>query len=303
MAGIISTGSFPKLLWPGLNQIWGDAYKEHQPQYLMLFDKATSDKAYEEDVGITTFGLVPVKPEGTAIYYDSERQSYVSRYTHVTYGMGFVVTREEIEDNKYMDVGARGAKALAFAYNQTRENVGANVYNNGFTGGPTYGDGVSFFNGSHPIYGGTASNILSVAADLSEASLEQLLVNISLATDARGKKISLKGMKLIVPPQLMFDAKRILGDPERPGTADRDINAMYHMGMLPGGFEVNQYLTDPDAYFIRTDLKDGVRYFERRAAAFENDNDFSTENGLFKVTGRYSVGVTDWRSCFASPGY
>lgn len=299
---VMTTGWSPKQLWPGLNKVWGDSYKEHTPEYMVLFDKSTSEKNYEEDVGISTFGLVPVKTEGSPVVYAAMNQQYVSRYTHITYALGFIITEEAMDDNLYMDVGSRGAKALAFSYNQSRENIAANVYNNGFSGGTTYGDGKTFFATDHPIEGGTFSNLLSPGADLSEASLEQILININSAVDATGKQISLMGDVLVVPKQLQFDAKRILGDSDRPGTADRDINAMYHMGMFPGGFKVNHYLTDADAFFVRTNLRDAVRYFERKSAVFTNDNEFDTENAKFKCSGRYSVGVTDPRGSFASQG-
>jgi hypothetical protein len=203
-----------------------------------------------------------------------------------------------------MDVGARGAKSLAFSYNQTRENVGANIYNNGFTNSSPYlgGDGQPLFSASHPTQGGTSSNTLAVAADLSEVSVENLLIQIGQATDPRGNKINLKVKTLIIPVQLEFEAKRLLGGTERPGTADRDINAMHDLRSFPNGWQINHYLSDPDAFFIRTDLPDAIRYFERRAPQFENDNDFTTENMLFKCTGRFVFGWSDWRSVWGSPG-
>jgi hypothetical protein len=301
-AGIINTGTSPKLLWPGLNQIWGMSFKAHAPQYVYLFDKSTSEKNYEEDVALTSFGLVPQKPEGSATQYDSFNQLYISRYTHITYALGFIITYEALKDNLYMQMGEKGAKALAWSYNQTLENVAHNIYNNGFDNTVTYGDGQPFFSTSHPYEGGTYSNILSPGADLSEAALEQILINIGNAVDNRGLKIDLKAKSLHVPVQLQFEAKRILGDPDRPGTADRDINAMYHMGMFPEGFKVHNYFTDPDAYFVRTDTMDAVRYFEREAPRFTNDNEFDTENQKYKTMGRYSVGVTDPRGAFASQG-
>lgn len=302
MSGVINTGTFPKELWPGLNKIWGLEYNAHVPQYLWLFDKSMSEKNYEEDVGISAFGLTPTRTQGGPVYYDTMRQGYVTRYTHVEYGLGFIVTQVEIEDNLYMDVGEKGTKALAFSYNQTRENVCANVYNNGFSNSYTFGDGQPFFSTSHPIDGGTASNTLAIAADLSEASLEQMLIDIGNAVDQRGLKIALVAQSLHVPVQLQFEAKRILGDPDRPGTADRDINAMYHMGMFPGGCKTHNYFTDPDAFFVRTNLKDAIRYFERIAAGFTSDNDFDTNNAKFKSRGRFSAGVTDWRGAWGSPG-
>jgi hypothetical protein len=300
---VITTGNFPKELWPGLNKTWGLKYNEYPPEYMELFDKSSSMKAYEEDVGNVGFGLVPAKPEGTATLYDDMRQTFVSRYTHVTYALGFIITYEEIKDNLYMDVGIKGTKNLAFAYNQTRENIGANVYNNAFSSSYPGGDGVSLLNSAHPINGGTFSNILAVSTDLSEASLEQLIINIGLSVDPRGLKIKLIGKSLHVPIQLQFEAKRILGDSNRPGTADRDINAMYHMNMIPEGFKVNHYFTNQNAYFIRTNAEDGLRYFEREAVRFSEDNEFDTENAKYKCMGRYSFGWTDPRALFGTAGY
>lgn len=304
MTGVINTGSIPKLLWPGLNKIWGIAFKEHMPEYDKLFAKATSDKAYEEDVALSTFGYVPTKPEGSQTRFDSMKQFFISRYTHITYALGFIITREAMEDNQYMSLGEKGTKALAFSYNQTRENIGHNIFNNGFSGGPTYGDGKTLFATDHPLDAGsgTYSNILSPGADISEAALEDLLNQIEGLVDFRGLKINTMAESLHVPYQLQFEAKRILADKDRPGTADRDINAIYHMGMFPKGFIVHHYFTDPDAFFVKTNIQDGLRYFERRAAAFEQDNDFDTENAKYKTSGRYSFGVTDARQFFASQG-
>lgn len=304
MSGVINTGTFPKELWPGLNKIWGDEYNAHMEEYTKLFDSSTSEKNYEEDLGVSSFGFFPAKQEGSRIVYDSMKQFYVTRYTHITYALGFIITREAIEDNLYMSIGEKGTKALAFSYQQTRENIGHNIYNNGFSGGTTYGDGKVFFATDHPLDqgAGTFSNLLSPGADLSEAALEDLLNQIDGAVDNRGLKINLMARSLHVPYQLRFEAKRILGDENRPATADRDINAMYHMGMFPEGFFSHHYFTDPDAFFVRTNLKDAVRYFDRRKAAFEQDNDFDTENAKYKCSGRYSFGVTDPRGAFASQG-
>lgn len=302
--GVINTGSIPKLLWPGLNKIWGQQFAAHMVEYDKLFEKSTSEKAYEEDVALSSFGYTPPKPEGSQTQYDAIKQFFISRYLHITYALGFIITREAMEDNQYMSMGEKGTKALAFSYNQTRENIAHNIFNNGFSGGPTYGDGQAFFSTAHPLDAGsgTYSNVLTPGADISEAALEDILNQIAGLVDFRGLKINVMAESLHIPYQLQFEAKRILADPERPGTADRDINAMYHMGMFPKGFSVHHYFTDPDAFFVKTNCKDAVRYFERRAAAFEDDNDFDTENAKYKTSGRYSFGVTDARGFVASPG-
>lgn len=304
MAGPITRGSAPKLLWPGLNKVFWDEYNAHPDEWDKLFDKSTSEKAYEEDFMGSSFGLVPVKPEGSQIMYDDAKQFYISRYTNITYGLGFIITEEAQEDNLYMQIGTTLSKKLALSVKQTREIHGHDIYNDGFSGGPTYGDGKTFFATDHPLdnASGTYSNMLSPGADLSEASLEDLLNQIDAAVDNRGKKIKLIGESLHVPYQLRFEAKRILGNPDRPATADRDINAMYHMGMLPKGFFIHHFFDDADAFFIRTNVKDGVRYFERRAMRFEDDNDFDTANAKFKVSYREVFGVTDPRAAYASQG-
>jgi len=302
MAAVITTGSTPKLLWPGLNAIWGMEYNEYLPQWKACFEMNQSEKNYEEDIGMTGMGLAPVKPEGTSLSYDTMKQSYVSRYTNVAYAIGFVITREEIADNLYAEFGAQRTRNISFSMHQTKENVGANIFNRAFNSSYLGGDGVSLVNASHPTEGGTLSNTLAVAADLSEASLEQALIDISEFRDNRNNRIRVMGESLIIPYQLLFDAERILKNPQRPGTADRDINAMKQLGMLPKGIIVNNYLSDTDAWFIKTNCREGLKYFEREAPRFESDNDFATKNALFSGYERYSFGWTDWRSLYGSPG-
>jgi hypothetical protein len=302
MAGVISTGSTPKLLWPGLSAIWGLAYDEYMPEWKETFEMWRSDKNYEEDVAMTGMGLAPVKGEGTALQYDTMKQSFVSRYTNVAYAIGFVITREEVADNLYAEFGQQRAQNVAFSMHQTKENVGANTYNRAFNASYVGGDGVSLINASHPTEGGTLSNTLSVAADLSEAALEQALIDISQFRDNRNNHIRVLGRCLLVPPTVMFEANRILKNPERPATTDRDINAIYSMGLLPDGIKVNHYLTDTDAWFIVTNCPNGLKYYEREAPRFESDNDFATKNALFSGYERYSFGWTDWRSVYGSPG-
>lgn len=300
---VITSNSFAKSLWPGINAWWGKAYDEHSEEFTELFDTFSSEKAYEEDVGITSFGLAPVKGEGTSIQYDSEQQGYVTRYSHVTYGLGFIITREIYEDDLYDVVGQRRARGLAFSMRQTKENVAANVYNRAFDNDYAGGDGVSMINTDHPLVaGGTFSNRLETDSDLSEAALEQASIDIMKYTDDRGLRISVVPQKLIVPPDLVFEAERILGTPNRVGTANNDINALRSLSKLPEGFVVNHYLTDENAWFIRTNIPDGMKHFVRRGVEFAIDNDFDTENAKFKATERYSFGWTDPRAVFGTPG-
>jgi hypothetical protein len=301
-SGTITTGSNPKLLWPGLTDIWGLAYNEYQPQWEPLFEHYVSNKKYEEDVGLSGMGLAPVKDEGDALTYDTQKQSYVSRYTNVAYSIGFVITREEMADNQYPDVAPMRTRNIAFSMHQTKENVGANVFNRAFNNSYPGGDGKSLINSAHPTDGGTLSNTLAIAADLSEASIEQALIDISLFRDNRNNLISIQEKCLVVPPQLIFEAYRILKNPQRPGTTDRDISAMYLMGVLPEGIKRNQFLTDSDAWFILTNCPVGLKYFEREAPRLEDDNDFDTKNGKYSGYERYSFGWSDWRGIYGSPG-
>lgn len=302
MAGVITTGSTPKLLWPGLNAIWGMSYAEYVPEWKALFEINSSDKNYEEDVGLTGMGLAPVKVEGEALQYDTMKQSFVTRYMNVAYSIGFVITREEIEDNLYAQFGKQRAQNVAFSMHQTKENVGANIFNRAFNASFPGGDGVSMVNALHPVEGGNQSNTLSVAADLSEASLEQAIIDIGDFRDNRNNRIMVKPKALVIPQNLRFTATRILKNPERPDTTDRDINAIYADGSIPGGMILNHYFTDSDAWFILTNCPNGLKYFERSAPRFESDNDFSTKNALFSGYERYSFGWTDWRGVYGSPG-
>lgn len=299
----ISTGSFAKALWPGINAWYGKAYSEYPVEWDKLFDKYTSRRNYEEDVGISSFGLAIAKGEGTPVSYDSERQGFVTRYTHVVYALGFIVTREAFEDDLYDVVGQRRAQGLAFSMRQTKEVVGHNVYNRAFNGAFTGGDGVALLVNNHPnVAGGTQSNILATAADISEAALEQACINIQGWTNDRGLQIAIKPKTIVIPYNLEFETARILKTVGRVGTDNNDINALKELGMFPGGMVVSHYLTDTDAWFIRTNAPHGMKYFERRADEFTTDNDFDTENAKFKATARYSFGWTDWRGLFGSAG-
>lgn len=299
---VITSGSFAKALWPGVNAWYGKAYTEYPVEWDKLFSKYTSSRAYEEDVGTSSFGLAVVKPEGDSISYDSERQGFTSRYSHVVYALGFVVTREAFDDDLYDVVGQRKAQGLAFSMRQTKETVGANVYNRAFNSSYTGGDGVALCSASHPnVAGGTWSNTLATAADLSEAALEQAMIDIAGYTNDRGLLIAARPTDLIIPRQLMFEAHRILKADGRVGTDLNDPNAIKDMGLFQN-VVVNHYLTDSDAWFLRTNVPHGMKYFERRADAFEMDNDFDTENAKFKATARYSFGWTDARGIYGSPG-
>jgi len=300
--GIITSSSFAKLLWPGLNSIYGKAYADYPVEWDKLYEKNTSDKAYEEDLGLSSFGLASVKNEGAPITYDTERQGFTSRYNHVVYALGFIVTREIFEDDQYGKVGAQKAKALARSMRQTKEIIGANIYNRATTAGYNGGDGVVLLSTAHPnVAGGTFSNRMAVDADLSEAALEQAVIDIAGFRDDRGLLIAARPEKLVIPYQLQFEAKRILGAEGRVGTDLNDPNVLKDMGIF-SNVVTNHYLTDPDAWFILTNVKDGMKYFERRGDVFEMDNDFDTENAKYKATSRYSFGWSDPRAIYGSPG-
>lgn len=300
---MITSSNFAKLLWPGLNKIYGKSYDEHKEEYTDLFDMYTSTKQFEEDLGITSFGLAQTKSEGSPVNYDDENQAFLTRYSHVVYGLGFIITREMMEDDQYGVVGARRSKSLAFSMRQTKEIVAANVYNRAFNSSYTGGDGKEMLATDHVNHsGGTWSNELTTSSDVSEAALEQACIDIMKLKNDRGLNISIMPQTLIVAPDNVFEVERILNSTLRVGTADNDVNALARMGKFPGGVRVNHYLTDADAWFIRTNVPDGLKCFKRRAMQFTIDNDFDTENAKFKSTERYSFGWTDPRAIFGSPG-
>ena len=304
MSGVITSSSFAKLLWPGLNAIYGKEYNDYAVEWDKLFEKNTSDKAYEEDLGLSSFGLAVVKPEGAPISYDTERQGFTSRYNHVVYALGFIITREIYEDDLYGKVGAQKAKALARSLRQTKEIVAANVYNRAFTAGYVGGDGQVLLSTGHlNVAGGTFSNKIATDADLSEAALEQAVIDIAGYRDDRGLLIAAKPEKLVIPYQLQFEAKRILNADGRVGTDLNDPNVLKQSSIF-NQVIVNHYLnsTGNDDWFILTNVKDGLKYFERRGDQFEMDNDFDTENAKFKATARYSFGWSDPRAIYGSQG-
>jgi S-adenosylmethionine/arginine decarboxylase-like enzyme len=302
MSGVITTSSFAKSLWPGVNKWYGKAYNEYPVEWTALFDQNKSSRAWEEDVGTSGLGLAVVKAEGAPVTFDSERQGFTTRYNHVTYALGFVVTREAFDDDLYDIVGQKKAQALAFSMRQTKEIIAANVYNRATTSGYTGGDGVVLLSASHVnVAGGTYSNIIATASDLSEASLEQASIDIQNFTNDRGLRISVVPKCLIIPTNLEFEAMRILKSDGRVGTDNNDMNVIKTLGTIPTVHK-NHYLTDTDAWFIRTNVQDGMKYFERRADSFDMDNDWDTENAKFKATARYSFGWTDPRGLYGSMG-
>lgn len=303
MAGVINTGSHPKALWPGVKAWWGRSYNDHQEEWTALFDKETSDKNYEENVQLTSYGLAPRKTEGAPVAYDSEIQGFTTRYTHIAYALGYIVTQEEMDDNLYLEVSKTRAAGLARSFRQTKENVAANIYNRAFNGTYLGGDGVALCSTAHPnTSGGTFVNKPAVDADLSEASLEDMIILIMGATDDRGLLINLMPKSLHIARQEWFNANRILKSVYTPGSANNDINVLKATNALPGGIIMNHYFTAPHAWFIRTDCPQGMKYFERKGISFDQDNDFDTMNAKAKGYERYSFGWTDPRAIFGSNG-
>lgn len=304
MAGIINTGTHPKLLWPGVKAIWGQIYDAHPTEYTDLFDVDDSDKAYEQDVQVTGFGLAPIKGQGASMFNDSEEQGWVTTYTHIPYALGYIVTHEEIEDNLYKEVAARRAKANAFSINQTVENVAAFLYNNAFVN--TYysmPDGLSLINSAHVnATGGTFSNALTPAADLSEAALEDLTIQIMGATQDRGLLISVMPKSLHVSRFELYNANRILKSTLQSDTANNNINVLKATNAFPEGIKLNHYFTAPNAWFVRTNIMNGMKFFWRERPKFAQDNDFNTKNALAATYMRFSLGATDPRGIYGSNG-
>lgn len=299
---VITSGAHPKALWPGIKQWWGRTYNEHVTEWTELFDTDTSNQQYEEDVQVTGFGLMPVKAEGAAVSYDSEVQGFVSRYTHVAYALGYIVTHEELMDSLYETVSKRRAQALAFSGRQTKENVGANVYNRAFNTAFTHGDGSALIVTTHATKSGNQSNRLTTDADISEASIEDLIIQIMGATNDRGLRINLMPKSLHVPRQLWFEANRILKSVLQNDSANNAINPLKSTNALPQGIMVNHYFTDADAWFIRTNCPRGMIHFNREEMSFDQDNDFDTKNAKAKEYTRFSFGVTDWRQLYGTQG-
>lgn len=301
MAGVITRSNHPDSLWPGVKAWYGKRYKAYPTQWTQLFDKQTSDKAYEKVIETTGFGLASKKSEGQSISYDSDAEGTVNTLTHVVYGLGYIVTREELEDDQYADVSKSRSKALAFSISRTVEVIHANVLNRAFNASYTGGDAVALCSNAHPTASGNQSNLLT-AADLSEASLEDGLKTIAQGLNARGLNIAMTARKLAVSYGDMFNAPRILKSTLRSGTANNDINAVKEMGMLPEGIAVNNYFTDNDAWFLQTDVEEGLLSFWRREAALEQDSDFDTENAKAKSTVRFATGWGDFRGIYGNAG-
>jgi len=300
---VINTGSFAAALYPGINKWYGKAYDEFPVEYTKLFETFNpGNRAYVEDVGLSSFGLASIKNEGASIEYDTEAQGFVTRYTMFTVGKGFIVTREAFDDDQYNVIAPRRAKGLAFSMRQTKEVHAANVYNRAFTSAYAGGDGLELVSAAHVnVAGGTWSNESTTNAAMSEAALEQGHIDVAGWRDDRGLRIAVRPKTLIIPVNLQFEVARILRGQLRVGTAENDINAMKAMGLVPE-VVVNHYLTSTTAWFIRTDVADGMKYFERRKDAFDMDNDFPTKNAQFKATARYVFGWTDPRGVYGSAG-
>ena len=299
---VIFTGNHPKALWPGVKAWFGVGYGEHAEEYRDLYDIESSGQAWEEDVQMKGFGLMPVRAQGAATTYTGHTQGYISRYTHVAYSMGFIVTYEELKDNLYAKVAGSRSKALGFSKRQTKENVGANVYNRAFNSTYTGGDGLELLSTLHTSSAGTWSNELDPSADISEVALEDLCIQIMGATDENGLKIALQPNAMIVPRQLWFEANRILKSTLQNDSANNALNVLRSTNALPGGIKVNHYFTDADAYFIRTNCTDGMKCYQRDSYDLMKDNDFDTDNAKAKTYDRYSFGWSDPRALYGSAG-
>ena len=299
----ISRQQLAKELEPGLNALFGLEYKNYENQHTEIFDIENSDRAFEEEVMLSGFANAAVKAEGSAVTFDTANEAFTSRYTHETIALAFAITEEAIEDNLYDRIATRYTKALARSMAQTKQIKAANVLNNGFDSSFPGGDGKELFATDHPTQSaGTLANELSTSADLSETSLEQAMIDIAAFKDERGFKIAARGLKLIIPSELQFTAERILRSPARVGTADNDLNALSSKGMLPQGYVVNNYLTDTDAFFIKTDIPNGMKMLNRANLKTAMEGDFDTGNVRYKARERYSFGFSDWRGMFGSPG-
>ncbi len=298
--GVITRGLTPKLMRPGLNMIFGEAYDQLPDQWSALYEHNVSHLNYEEDQQIITMGLAQVKNEGASITYDDIKQGYPARYQHTVYGLGFIITEEQVEDNLYMQIAEIKTKGLAYSMAVTKNYNGANIFNYAYDAGHLGGDGVALISASHPSEAGNMSNTLPVSSDLAESALEDIIIQIQDTRDARNKKMALRETALIIPINLQFEAERIVKNPQRPNTAERDINAMYSMGRFPEGILINNFFTSTTNWFVRTTCPNSLRYFERSPLLFSDDNDFDTDNMKFKVKERYSFGWSDWRGIFGS---
>jgi hypothetical protein len=298
----ISRAQLAKELEPGLNALFGLEYNRYENEHAEIFEEEASDRAFEEEVMLGGFSTAPVKGEGTAVNFDDAQETYTARYTHETIALAFSITEEAIEDNLYDRLASRYTKALARSMAQTKQIKGAAILNNAFSTGSPVGDGAALCSNAHPSLSGNQTNILATAADLNETSLEQMLIDIAGFTDERGLKVAVRGTKLIIPKELQFIAERVMNSNLRSGTADNDTNAMRSMGLIPEGAVVNHFLTDTDAFFLKTDAPNGFKMFNRSPIKTAMEGDFDTGNMRFKARERYSFGVSDWRCVFGTPG-
>ena len=300
----ISRAQLVKELEPGLNALFGLEYKRYDTEHEEIYAKESSDRAFEEEVMLSGFANADVKAEGQGVSYDEAQETFTARYTHETVALAFAITEEAMEDNLYDRISSRYTKALARSMANAKQVKGAAPLNNGLPAVATFktGDGVSLINASHPTIAGTFSNTLSTAADLNETSLEQAMIDIAAFTDERGLRIAAQGKKMIIPSALQFTAERVLKSPGRVGTADNDINALKNLGMVPQGYRVNHYVTDTDAWYIITDIPNGMKYFDRAPLKTAMEGDFDTGNVRYKARERYSFGCSDPRGIYASPG-
>ena len=300
----ISRAQLVKELEPGLNALFGLEYKRYDNESAEIYATESSDRAFEEEVMLSGFANADVKAEGQGVSFDEAQETFTARYTHETVALAFAITEEAMEDNLYDRISSRYTKALARSMANAKQVKAAAPLNNGLPGVATFktGDGVSLINGSHPTIAGTFSNTLSTAADLNETSLEQAMIDIAAFTDERGLRIAAQGKKMIIPSALQFTAERVLKSPGRVGTADNDINALKNMGMVPQGYRVNHFVTDTDAWYIITDVPNGMKYFDRAPLKTAMEGDFDTGNVRYKARERYSFGCSDPRGIYASPG-
>jgi len=298
----ITRGQLVKELEPGLNALFGLEYNRYDNEHAEIYDVETSDRAFEEEVMLSGFGNAAVKAEGQGVTFDSANETFTARYTNETIALAFSITEEAIEDNLYDRLASRYTKALARSMSNTKQVKAANVLNNAFNSSFAGGDGKELCATDHPTVAGTFRNELSTSADLNETSLEQSLIDIAALTDERGLKIAARGVKMIIPSELQFTAERLMKSAGRTGTADNDINALGSMGMIPQGYTVNHFLTDTDAFFIKTDVPNGLKMFVRSPVKTAMEGDFTTGNVRYKARERYSFGFSDPRGIFGSPG-
>ena len=298
----ISRQQLVKELEPGLNALFGLEYKRYDNEHAEIYDTENSDRAFEEEVMLSGFAQAQVKPEGSGVTFDNAQETFTARYSHETIALAFSITEEAIEDNLYDRLASRYTKALARSMANTKQVKAASVLNNAFDSNFKGGDSKELCATDHPTLSGSFANELATSADLNETSLEQSMIDIAAMTDERGMKIAARGVKMIIPSELQFTAERLMKSQGRTGTADNDINAIAAMGMIPQGYVINHFLTDTDAFFIKTDVPNGMKMFVRAPIKTAMEGDFDTGNVRYKARERYSFGFSDPRGIFGSPG-